>query len=73
MIHKAEYSLTMLSNPSDQAPYDGVVVAVNHREFQELGIVGLSKLTNTHAVISDVKGMFDTHAVGGSGLTFWRL
>lgn len=69
----AEYSLTMLSNPSDHAPYDGVVVAVKHREFQELGVQGLRRLAGSPALVIDVKGCLDRAEVQRSGMSYWRL
>ena len=71
-VHE-EYGLTLLANPSEYAPYDGVVVAVKHRQFQELGIEGLKKLAGGPAVIADVKGMYEPQDIQGDGLTYWRL
>jgi UDP-N-acetyl-D-galactosamine dehydrogenase len=71
-VHE-EYGLKMLANPSEYAPYDGVVVAVKHRQFQELGVEGLRELVNGPAVIADVKGLFEPAAVQHAGMTYWRL
>ncbi len=70
---REEYALTLLKNPSDQAPYDGVVVAVKHRQFKELGLEGLRRLVVGTAVIADVKGMYDRATAATAGMTYWRL
>ena len=70
---REEYGLTLLKNPSDQAPYDGVVVAVKHRQFKELGLEGLRRLVSGTAVVADVKGMYDRATAMTAGMTYWRL
>ncbi len=46
-------------------PYDGIVVAVAHREFRELGIEGIRKMTGDTAVIYDIKGIFPREQTDG--------
>jgi len=46
-------------------PYDGVVLAVAHREFRELGIDGVRALTRDNAVIYDIKGLFPRNQTDG--------
>jgi UDP-N-acetyl-D-galactosamine dehydrogenase len=45
--------------------YDAVVLAVGHREFKEMGIEQIRKLTKTHSVIFDVKYVFGRDEVDG--------
>ncbi len=71
-VHQ-EYGLQLLTNPSASAPYDGVVVAVKHRQFKELGIEGLRRLTGNPAVIADVKGLYDPEQARKAGFSYWRL
>ncbi|MFA4971028.1 MAG: nucleotide sugar dehydrogenase [bacterium] len=71
-VHE-EYGIKMLANPADSAPYDGVVVAVKHRQFRELGIEGIKKLAGRSAVIADVKGLYDRTQADECGLNYWRL
>ena len=70
---KEEYGLKLLANLADCAPYDGVIVAVRHRQFRELGGEGLSKITSGAAVLADVKGIFDRGKVEALGVRYWRL
>ena len=41
-----------------QGPYAGIVIAVGHRQFRELGIAGIRALGTGNAVIYDIKGLF---------------
>ncbi|QND61873.1 nucleotide sugar dehydrogenase [Mesorhizobium huakuii] len=45
--------------------YDGIVVAVGHREFQTNGIVGLKELRKNPGVIYDIKGIFPKEHTDG--------
>ena len=46
-------------------PYDGIIVAVAHREFAKLGIDGIRELTEENAVIYDLKGVFPRQQTDG--------
>ncbi|BCH05046.1 UDP-N-acetyl-d-glucosamine 6-dehydrogenase WbpA (plasmid) [Mesorhizobium sp. 131-2-5] len=45
--------------------YDGIVVAVGHREFQTLGIAGLKALSEDPGIIYDIKGIFPREHTDG--------
>jgi UDP-N-acetyl-D-galactosamine dehydrogenase len=60
-----EYSINMLDALPAPGQYDALVIAVAHDEFKRLGIAGLRGLANEHAVIYDIKGMFDKDQVDG--------
>lgn len=45
--------------------YDGVIVAVGHRQFRALGIAGLQALRKTPGVIYDIKGLFPKDITDG--------
>ena len=60
-----EYGLHVLTAQPAPAQYDAIVVAVAHDAFRELGVDGLRALTNGHAVIYDIKGMFPKDAIDG--------
>jgi UDP-N-acetyl-D-galactosamine dehydrogenase len=45
--------------------YDAVVLAVGHRQFREMGIEQIRRLTKTHSVIFDVKYLFERDEVDG--------
>ncbi|MFA0962053.1 Vi polysaccharide biosynthesis UDP-N-acetylglucosamine C-6 dehydrogenase TviB [Roseivirga sp. BDSF3-8] len=49
---KDEYGLTLVDKPGDTDTYDGVVLAVAHKEFGELDF---EKLKNNDAIIYDIK------------------
>lgn len=69
----SEYGIKVLSHISEKAPYDGVVAAVKHRHFLELGPNDIVKLGNGKTVLIDVKGIFDPEAAKSSGLMYWRM
>ena len=46
-------------------PYDGIVVAVAHREFREGGIEGIRELADETSVIYDIKGIFPREQTDG--------
>ena len=48
-----EYGITMTSDP--KPGYDGIVVAVAHREFVELGPKGIRRFGSPNVVIYDIK------------------
>jgi len=53
-----EYGVSLLGALPEPGQYDVLAVAVAHDEFKELGINGLRRMANGHAVIYDIKGMF---------------
>lgn len=59
-----EYGITPIDFP-DQAQYDGVVLAVAHRNFLELGGKALRGLGHDRAVVYDVKNVLDRRWVDG--------
>jgi UDP-N-acetyl-D-galactosamine dehydrogenase len=61
---RREYGLEVLPEVS-QGGYDGIVVAVAHRQFSELGAAGMRALANGRAVIYDIKGLLPRDAVDG--------
>lgn len=60
-----EYGVTLLPVLPSSGQYDALVVAVAHEEFKRLGIDGIRRLGNNHAVIYDIKGMFGKDEVDG--------
>jgi UDP-N-acetyl-D-galactosamine dehydrogenase len=59
-----EYGIVPVATPAHGA-YDGVIVAVAHRQFRELGIDGIRALGKPGAVVFDVKYLFPAAAVDG--------
>jgi len=47
------------------AEMDGVIVAVAHDEFLEMGLSGVSRFLGVGAVVVDVRGVFDGGMVEG--------
>jgi UDP-N-acetyl-D-galactosamine dehydrogenase len=54
---KHEYGLDTISKPVENA-YDGVMLAVKHKEFIDIGKDGLSKFLNKNGLLYDLKEAF---------------
>lgn len=54
---KAEYGLDLVPEPAAGA-YDAIILAVAHREYQEMGIEGVRALGAEGAIVYDVKHVF---------------
>jgi UDP-N-acetyl-D-galactosamine dehydrogenase len=61
----SEYGIELVAE-LQPASYDGLVLAVAHREFFEMPITSLRALCRERAVIFDVKGLFPRDQVDGS-------
>src|SRR5216684_3990056 len=59
-----EYGLRPIVKPAS-GRYDAVVIAVAHREFQELGIRAIRKFAKRPHVIYDIKYLFPANQVDG--------
>jgi len=66
-LQEAEHEYGLKCLPSMPAPqtYAAVILAVAHREFQELGEAGIRALGTPGAVIYDVKGVLPRSVVDG--------
>lgn len=62
---KSEYGLECLSQLPASATYAAVVLAVGHREFIEMGVLGVKSFGVADAVIFDVKGVLLAEKVHG--------
>lgn len=61
---KHEYGITPVASP-EPGVYDAIILAVNHRQFLEMGLDGIRALGKTGSVIYDVKYLFPAGAVDG--------
>jgi UDP-N-acetyl-D-glucosamine/UDP-N-acetyl-D-galactosamine dehydrogenase len=53
---------------------DAVILAVLHKTYRELGLVGISELCNgNNALLIDVKGCFSPEEAQKLDITYWRL
>jgi UDP-N-acetyl-D-galactosamine dehydrogenase len=70
---RRDLGLELLDDPTKEAPFDVVVVAVAHRQFGEAGVPWIVDLCKPGAVVADVKRLLDPAAVRAAGLAHWRL
>ncbi len=67
-----EYGFTLTKEPGKD--YDAVIVAVNHREYLGLSADWFRSVTNTNALLVDVKSIYRKLFVNGQdGLRYWSL
>ncbi len=54
---------------------DALVMAVAHKSYRDMGLVGLSGFCNKahHPIIIDVKSAFDLKMAAQEGIIYWRL
>ncbi|MBT3312719.1 MAG: nucleotide sugar dehydrogenase [Desulfobacteraceae bacterium] len=53
---------------------DAVVIAVNHKEYKDLGLLKIAGLCKSEkSIVVDVKAMFTPHEADGNGILYWRL
>jgi len=54
---KDEYNISLVETPSANA-YDGIILAVNHRQFKEMGINKIREFGTNNHVLYDLKYIF---------------
>jgi UDP-N-acetyl-D-glucosamine/UDP-N-acetyl-D-galactosamine dehydrogenase len=65
-----EYTLTLVDRISDG--YDAIVVAVGHREYQNLNLDYFKSIANGNPILMDIKGLYPRPAPE-EGVLYWRL
>ena len=55
-----EYGITLCPDPTQEAAYDAVILAVPHDDFVATGAAGLRALLTTEGVLFDMKAVFET-------------
>ncbi len=68
-----EYKLELLQKIDQNAPYDGIILAVKHREFLEMGLAQFRALARENPVFIDVKSIYSPEEVEKEGFKYWRL
>ncbi|MFQ5334802.1 MAG: nucleotide sugar dehydrogenase [Flavobacteriales bacterium] len=63
-----EYGFTLIGEP--QGPYEAVIVAVNHREYEDLAEDYFKSLLTEGGVLTDVKGIYNKKV---KDITYWSL
>jgi UDP-N-acetyl-D-galactosamine dehydrogenase len=52
---------------------DAVIISVAHSQFRKMGIAEISRFTNDHPVLIDVRGMVDRQAAEEKGMYYRKL
>jgi UDP-N-acetyl-D-galactosamine dehydrogenase len=69
---KRYYGINLIWNLKENAPYDGIVVAVKHKEFLNLKPKHFKELTKENPVLVDVKGIYPKKEFAKEFI-YWRL
>jgi UDP-N-acetyl-D-galactosamine dehydrogenase len=69
----SEYGIGLIKSLDEFSPYDGIIVAVKHNEFNKLSPEYLRSICNENPVVIDVKGLFNGNVLKTSGFRYWRL
>ena len=69
---KRYYGINLIWNLKENAPYDGVVVAVKHKEFLDLKPKHFKEITKENPVVVDVKGIYPKEEFAKEFI-YWRL
>lgn len=62
---RSEFGVNCLAESPEGRDYDGIIVAVGHREFIEMGAAGIGKLGGEGVILYDVKGLFPKEKTDG--------
>ncbi len=68
-----EYGVELSEDFEALKPFDGIVVAVKHRDFANLDIKYLKSLCSNPCVLIDVKGIYNKEDSLKKGFNYWRL
>ncbi|MBI4688569.1 MAG: nucleotide sugar dehydrogenase [Nitrospirae bacterium] len=68
-----EYNLSLLKKPEDKKPFDGIILAVKHKEYCNYSLKDLKKLCNGRPVLIDIKSVIDKDKAQKAGFNYWRL
>ena len=69
----AGYGIKLMQTPEEKRPFDGIIVAVKHREYADYSMEYLKCLCNSNASLIDVKGIYRKDEALKAGLNYWRL
>jgi len=69
---KKYYGIDLVEDIGENAPYDGVVVAVKHKEFLNITPDRFREITEENPVLVDIKGIYPKEEFS-KGFLYWRL
>ena len=69
----AEYGIKLMQTPEEKCPFDGIIIAVKHREYANYSMKYLKGLCNSNASLIDVRGIYRKDEALEAGLNYWRL
>ncbi|MBI5050087.1 MAG: nucleotide sugar dehydrogenase [Nitrospirae bacterium] len=67
------YGLALIEKPESNRPFDGIIMAVKHKEYCNYTLKYLRKLCNSRPVLIDIKSVFAKEEAIKAGFNYWRL
>lgn len=67
-----EYGLTLIEGSAISDNYDAVIVAVNHKEYKDLGIKYFKSIMSGNPILFDIKGAYERPEIS-ENIEYWRL
>jgi len=68
-----EYKIELLERLDEKKPYDCIVIAVRHKQYERLTLGYLSNLCKENPVLIDIKSIFKKDDAVKAGFKYWRL
>jgi UDP-N-acetyl-D-galactosamine dehydrogenase len=67
------FGIKFISDLSEAPLMDCVIVTIAHDVFKGITIESLRRIMNSHPVLIDIRGLFDTQTTRDAGFTYRRL
>ncbi|TNF53321.1 nucleotide sugar dehydrogenase [bacterium] len=67
------YEISLIKQPEQGKPFDGIILAVKHAEYHKYSLTYLKKLCKSNPVLIDIKSFFRKQQAVTSGFKYWRL
>lgn len=69
---RKEYNIELLKD-LDNLQVDGIIAAVKHKEYIDMGINGLRGIAKNPCILVDVKAIYNKEEAEEYGFSYWRL
>jgi UDP-N-acetyl-D-galactosamine dehydrogenase len=66
------YGIELIGKPEENAPYDGIIVAVKHNEFKNWNVEQFKELVKENPIFVDIKAIYPKEKFSKEFL-YWRL
>jgi UDP-N-acetyl-D-mannosaminuronate dehydrogenase len=70
---KKEFDIKLINSLSGSLCFDCIIVTLAHDEFKTIKLDKLKSIMNSHPILIDLQGLFDTEEVHQNGFIYKRL